>query len=231
MNTVRQCPPPNQVDGGEVFYQSQFFESDATYHAKPNYVFENHGTVRTTICQTGGRWSAESPKLKRERQINICCSNNCTLTIKIFSYLTALGSNLILISASARKSICSLKLMFTLFAYRQNLSTVTRRWIYFKYYCELCRCPGKNCKNIIKILSRSKKVFCYILLSEKVNIFQVEIRCKNTRAKLENGLPKMTGRCGSSGKWTNVPKTCDGVSDLFCVTFVFCLCVCVCVCR
>ena len=63
---VRQCPPPVDVVGGKVDYKDQFFDTDATYTADVDHIFENGGTSRTSICQIGGRWSATSSKMKRQ---------------------------------------------------------------------------------------------------------------------------------------------------------------------
>ena len=63
---VRQCLPHDDVDGGKVEYKDQFFDTHATYTTDADHTFENGGTSRTSICQAGGRWSATSPKMKRQ---------------------------------------------------------------------------------------------------------------------------------------------------------------------
>jgi len=71
---IRQCPPINIGTKSLTHSGDLFINSPVSYVASVGYVFDNGGKTRSSLCLSGGHWSAAVPHLRRKKNNNVVIS-------------------------------------------------------------------------------------------------------------------------------------------------------------
>ncbi|KAK2139705.1 hypothetical protein LSH36_1640g00021, partial [Paralvinella palmiformis] len=127
---IRQCPPINIGTKSLTHSGDLFINSPVSYVASVGYVFDNGGKTRSSLCLSGGHWSAAVPHLRR---------NRCPLLPPILEATKSTHENYVGIKVTIRCNDVKAKL-------ENGLSEVTikcinnEQWTFIPRSCETQRC-------------------------------------------------------------------------------------------